>query len=206
MIKIILIEDNVVLTQPLVYSINSTQKYRVINTFISAEDALEKINDDIPDIVIMDIQLGGQMSGIDCTALLKKKFPEIDILILTVFEDSDYIFDALKAGACGYLTKTSSVTEIVNALELASNGGAPMSNKIARMVLNSFCKNTNSPLSEREESILSILSRGGSYKTAANEFNVSVDAIKYHIRNVYIKLEVNNKEDAISLARKNKWV
>ena len=104
------------------------------------------------------------------------------------------------------MTKTSSVTEIVNALELASNGGAPMSNKIARMVLNSFCKNTNSPLSEREESILSILSRGGSYKTAANEFNVSVDAIKYHIRNVYIKLEVNNKEDAISLARKNKWV
>jgi DNA-binding NarL/FixJ family response regulator len=192
--------------EPLVYAIDSTQKFKVIQTYCSAEEAIKDISNYLPHLIIMDIELNGKMNGIECTAKLKKQYPIIDILILTVFDDSIQVFEALRAGACGYMTKTSALNEIVNALDQACNGGAPMSHKIARMVLNSFQKNPNSPLTEKEDKILNLLSKGGSYKTAALEFGVSIETIKFHIKNIYIKLHVNKKEDAIELARKNNWI
>lgn len=204
--NIVIVEDNIELITPLVYAIESTQKYSVLKTYSTAEEAIKDIKNHLPHIIIMDIELNGKINGIECTGIIKKQFPQIDILILTVFDESVQVFEALRAGACGYMTKTSTLSEIVNALEQASNGGAPMSHKIARMVLSSFNKNLNSPLTEKEDKILNLLAKGGSYKTAAIDFNVSVETIKYHIKNIYIKLHVNNKEDAIELARKNNWI
>ncbi len=204
--KLIIVEDNIELVKPLVFAIESTLNYNVLKTYSKAEEAIKDIKNNLPDIIIMDIELNGKMNGIECTGIIKKQFPEIDILILTVFDDNVQVFDALRAGACGYMTKTSSLSDIVNAIEQASNGGAPMSHKIARMVLSSFNKNLNSPLTEKEDKVLNLLAKGGSYKTAAIDLNVSVETIKYHIKNIYIKLHVNNKEDAIELARKNNWI
>lgn len=204
--NILIIEDNEELINPLMFSINSTSNYKVVKTFSSGEEALKNIANYLPQLIIMDIELNGKMNGIECTALIKKQYPQIDILMLTVFDDSDLVFDALRAGACGYMTKTSSITEIISALDQASAGGAPMSHKIARLVLSSFSKNHNSPLTDKEDKILNLLAKGGSYKTAANEFDVSVETVKYHIKNIYIKLHVNNKEDAIEKARQNKWI
>ena len=126
--------------------------------------------------------------------------------MLTVFDDSDQVFDALRAGACGYMTKNTSVNELIAALDQAAIGGAPMSFKIARMVLNSFTKNYDTPLTDKEDEVLNILAKGGSYKTAANTMDVSVETVKYHIKNIYVKLQVNSKEEAIEYARKNKWI
>jgi DNA-binding NarL/FixJ family response regulator len=204
--SIVIIEDNLELERALVYSIESTTKFKVLKTFQSCEDAIKNIKSYLPEIIIMDIELNGEMNGIECTSIIKKQYPNIDILMLTVFEDSEQVFDALRAGACGYMTKTSSINEIINALEQATLGGAPMSNKIARMVLSSFNKKFDSPLTEKEDKILNLLARGCSYKTAANELNISVETVKFHIKNIYIKLHVNNKEDAIELARKNRWI
>ncbi len=204
--KIIIIEDNQDLLDAIVFSLENTKRYQVLKTFNYAEDAIREINNYSPDIILMDIMLKGKMNGIECTAIVKKKLPLIDIIILTVFEDSEKVFQALKVGACGYLTKNTSTEEIIAAIDEASSGGAPMSFKIARMVLNSFKKNLDSPLTEKEDQILAYLSKGASYKTTANELMVSVETIKFHIKNIYIKLQVNSKEEAIELARKNKWV
>ncbi|MFN8437698.1 MAG: response regulator transcription factor [Cytophagales bacterium] len=203
---IVIVEDNETLIKSLVYSIEETQNYKVLNTYLSGEDAVSNISQNVPDLIIMDIQLSGSMNGIECTSILKKRFPAVDILMLTVFDDSDQVFDALRAGACGYMTKNTSVNELIAALDQAAIGGAPMSFKIARMVLNSFTKNYNTPLTDKEDEVLNILAKGGSYKTAANTMDVSVETVKYHIKNIYVKLQVNSKEEAIEYARKNKWI
>lgn len=205
--NIVLVEDNEELKKPLVYAIESTQKYKVLDTYSTGEEAIKNLNRTcLPHIVIMDIGLGGKMNGISCTSMLKKAYPQLDILMLTVFDDSELVFDALRAGACGYMTKTTSLNETLNALDQASAGGAPMSSKIARMVLNTFNKNQNSPLTEKEYEVISLLSKGASYKTVANHLNIMPETVKSHIKNIYIKLQVNSKEDAIELARKNNWI
>jgi len=205
--NIVLVEDNEELQKPLVYAIESTQKYKVVDTYSTGEEVVKSFTrKTLPHIVIMDIGLAGKMNGINCTAMLKKSYPQLDILILTVFEDSELVFDALRAGACGYMTKTTSLNETLYALDQASAGGAPMSSKIARMVLSSFNKNQDSPLTEKEYEVISLLSKGASYKTVANQLNIMPETVKSHIKNIYIKLQVNSKEDAIELARKNNWI
>lgn len=204
--NIVIIEDNLELKDSLIYSIESTGKYKVLNTYTSGEEAVIDISQNIPQYIIMDIDLKGKMDGIECTALIKKKYPQIDVLILTVFDDSERVFDALKAGASGYMTKTAALDDVINALEQTAKGGAPMSYKIAKLVLNSFSKNLNSPFTDKENKVINLLAKGGSYKSVANELEVSVETVKYHIKNIYIKLQVNNKEDAIELSRKNNWI
>jgi DNA-binding NarL/FixJ family response regulator len=204
--KIVIVEDNEDLLKPLVALIESTQKYTVVKTYSKAEDALKDIKNNLPELVIMDIKLDGKMDGVECTAALKKAYPNIDVLIFTVFEDSGQVFEALKAGACGYLTKSTNISEIVAALDQLVAGGAPMSFKIARMVLGTFNKNSNTPFTEKEDAVLNMLAKGSSYKSAAVQLEVSIETVKYHIKNIYLKLQVNNKEDAIELARKNNWI
>lgn len=204
--KIVIIEDNEELKSTLVFALEASSNYSVLKTYSFGEDAASQISEHLPDIIIMDIGLKGKMDGIECTSLIKKKHPQIDILMLTVFDDSEQVFEALKAGACGYMTKNTSVTEIINAIDQASKGGAPMSFKIARMVLGTFNKNHNSPLTEKEDEVLNLLARGGSYKTTANQLNITIETVKFHIKNIYMKLQVNSKEDAIVKARKNNWI
>ncbi|MCU0429660.1 MAG: response regulator transcription factor [Cytophagaceae bacterium] len=204
--KVVIVEDNLQLSNSLQFAISSTGRYQVVGTFNTGEETCSVIKQLMPDIIIMDIQLSGKMNGIECTQRINNLFPKIDILMLTVFEDNDQVFDALKAGASGYITKNASMEEIIEAMNQALLGGAPMSFNIARMVLKSFSKKYDSPLSDKENKVLNILANGGSYKTAANQLNLSVDTIKYHIKNIYDKLHVSNKEDAIETARKRRWI
>jgi DNA-binding NarL/FixJ family response regulator len=202
--KIIIIEDNTDVSSGFQMLINSTQGFEVIATYTNCETALQYVSTLKPEIVLMDIDLPG-MTGIEGTRAIKKLLPDTNIIIITVFENSERVFDALCAGASGYLTKNLKHTKLLEALEEVSTGGAPMSTNIARMVIDSFKKQKTNILTEKETEVLQKLVEGKSYKTIASEMFVKIDAVKYHIKNIYIKLQVGSKEEAIAKARENKW-
>lgn len=203
--RVVIVEDNKGLRDGFELLINASGKHHVVNTHESAERALEALELDRPEIVLMDVNLPG-MNGIKCTNEIKKLKPKTEILIITVFENSTLVFDALCAGASGYLTKNSSPVEILNAIDSAAFGGAPMSQHIARMVVDSFKKNSKTPLTARETDILTLLSNGKSYATIADNLNISKETVKSHIKRIYEKLQVNSKEDAIEIAKKQKFI
>lgn len=203
--KIIIVEDNTDISKGFQLLINATNDYEVVACFTSCEQALEQISLLKPEIVLMDIDLPG-MSGIEGTKIIKSKLPQTNILIISVFENSERVFDALCAGACGYLTKNSKHSKLLDALDEVGAGGAPMSTNIARMVIDSFKKSPSpNPLTEKENDVLQKLVEGKSYKSTATELHIKIDTVKYHIKNIYIKLQVGSKEDAIAKARKNNW-
>lgn len=202
---IVIIEDNPDIRLGFQILINSTSVYFVTETFGDCESALLKIISLKPRIILMDIDLPG-MNGIEGTKRIKSMLPKTDIVIITVFENSTRVFDALCAGATGYLTKNSTHTELLDALDEIILGGSPMSANIARMVTTSFQKAHTSPFSEKEKIVLRLLVQGKSYKSIANQLDLSIDTIKFHIKNIYLKLQVNNKEDAITIAVANKMV
>ncbi|MCU0416415.1 MAG: response regulator transcription factor [Cytophagaceae bacterium] len=204
--KVIIIEDNLNILHSVKQNVESTGEYKVIRISDSVEYILPHLENDQPDFIIMDIRLKGSINGIEGTFKIKKVYPNIDILMFTVFDDNEQVFEALRAGACGYISKNASDLEMIHALHQAGNGGAPMSNKIARQVLLSFQKNRNSPLSKREDDILNFLAKGNSYKSIANTLCISSDTVKYHIKNIYFKLQVSSKEEAIEKARKENWI
>lgn len=155
-----------------------------------------------PDVILMDIQLPG-MSGIKGMEIIKSKYPEIEIIMLTVYHDSHKIFDSLKAGASGYLLKHTSLPEIKKSIENLMKGGAPMSPQIARKVISHFNeeapkKNEDSMLTNREQDIVNGLVDGLSYKMIADRFDISIDTVRAHIRNIYKKLHVNSKAEVIA--------
>ena len=202
---IVIIEDNADIRLGFKILINATAKYVVHETFEDCESALPKIVSLNPRIVLMDIDLPG-IDGIEGTRRIKNLLPKTDIIIITVFENSQRVFDALCAGATGYLTKNSNHVELLDALDEIIVGGSPMSANIARMVTTSFQKARNSPFSEKEKVVLQLLVVGKSYKSIANQLNLSIDTIKFHIKNIYLKLQVNNKEDAITKALSEKLI
>lgn len=183
--------------------INQKENYILVNAYNSSEDALENLQNDQPDIVLMDVDLPG-MDGIECTKRLKKIFPKTEVIMITVFENSKTVFDALCAGATGYLSKNTGSQKLLNAIEEVLQGGAPMSTHIAKMVVKSFHLNQNSPLSNRETEILSQLSSGKSYGDIAVFLQVSKDTVKFHIKNIYVKLQVSNKAEALNKANKER--
>ncbi len=155
-----------------------------------------------PDVILMDIQLPG-MSGIKGMEVIKDKYPDVDIIMLTIYHDSHKIFDSLKAGASGYLLKHTSLPEIREAIEMLLKGGAPMSPQIARKVITHFNdqkpkKNPDSMLTSREQDIVNGLVDGLSYKMIADRFDISIDTVRAHIRNIYKKLHVNSKAEVIA--------
>lgn len=159
-----------------------------------------------PDVILMDIQLPG-MSGIKGIGLIKEKYPEIDIIMLTVYHDSHKIFNALRAGASGYLLKHTSLPEIKESILKLIDGGAPMSPQIARKVINHFQenapkKNPESDLTPREHDIVNGLVDGLSYKMIADRYDISIDTVRAHIRNIYKKLHVNSKAEVIAKSLK----
>ena len=202
MINISIIEDDKEIRESLAILIEGTEGYSCISHYGSCEKALESIEENAPDVILMDINLPG-MTGIEGTKKIKQRLPETEIIMLTISEDDKDVFDSLCAGACGYLRKNTPPVRILEAIKEAVNGGAPMSMEIARIVVGSFRKETQSTdLTNRETEVLKNLCDGHSYKKISKELFIDINTVKFHIRNIYHKLEVNSKGEAIAKAIK----
>lgn len=203
--RITIIEDIAAIREGFSAVLSSVDKYHVVNLYASCEEALSNLASDRPDIVLMDIELPG-MNGIAGTAQIKKAMPECIVLIITVLEDSEKVFQSLCAGAGGYIVKNSNLESIVQTIDEALAGGAPMSLSIARMVVQSFQKQSDSPLSDRETVVLQSIAEGKSYSKIAIELFISKETVRSHIKNIYRKLEVSSKADALRIASSNNWM
>lgn len=204
-IRVAIIEDDETIREGYAYLIDQTPGYKVISHYASVEDALKKLEKDDPDVLLLDVELPG-MSGIDALPKIKKLIPEAYILILTVYEQDTLIFRALGNGASGYLTKNTPPERIIASIHEVMEGGGPMSAHIARMVIQSFQRNEQSPLTRRETEILEQISTGKSRKRIAEELFIDLETVKSHIKNIYHKLNVHSKADAIKTARDNKFI
>lgn len=202
-VKVVIIEDKSQIREGLAALINGTEGFLCTGTFESMEQALPKINP-AADIALVDIGLPG-MSGIEGMRLLKKSHPHMLLLVLSVYEDDDRIFDALCAGASGYLLKKTPPARLLESLREAVNGGAPMSPEVARRVIGLFREirppeNADYQLTPHETRLLKLLVEGHNYKTAAAELGVSVNTISFHLKHIYEKLQVHSKSEAVSKA------
>lgn len=204
MITVGIVEDNDALREGLQIALaDNHSEFSCVGSWPDAESAMNSILNLKPDVILMDINLPG-MTGIDCLKKIKEKRPNQDVLILTVFGDDETVFDSLCAGASGYITKNASLTEILDAIRDVKNGGAPMSGRIARMVVKSFAMGRPSELTEREKEVLDQLCKGKSYKMIADSLQISIDTVRHHIKNIYKKLEVHSLSEAILTAMKRK--
>jgi DNA-binding NarL/FixJ family response regulator len=198
--KIAIVEDNTTLRQYLVEFVAGAPGNRCVCVCGSAEEALVKIPPLKPDVVLMDIHLPGE-SGIVCTARLREKLPNLQVIMLTVYKDTKMIFQALKAGACGYVLKRSDDIEILEAIAEVRAGGAPMTSEIARMVVRSFIEETaqkdeTGQLSVRESEILALLAEGLSNKEIGSQLNISFTTVRTHLMHIYEKLHVRCRTEA----------
>jgi len=203
--KIVIIEDNETVSQGYALLINSTNRYVVDATYRNCENALKNLKNIRPDIILMDLELRG-MNGIEGIRMIKERYPHIEVLIVTMYDDSQFVYDSLCAGASGYLTKSTDYMELVLALDQLVSGGAPLSSKVARMVVESFQRNPLSPLSKRETEVLSLLSRGYSYSSIAERLFIAKETVKTHLKNIYQKLQVNTKAEAVTLALEERYI
>ena len=201
-IRVVLVEDDPAVRGMMMRVMEKAPEFELAATYADAESALEHIPAVSPDVVVMDIQLPG-MSGIACTAALRDALPGTQVLVLTNFGDSDYLFDALRAGASGYLLKRSTPEEILEAIHMVSEGGSPMSAGIARQVVESFRKrpddnkNDFAELTSREEDVLGLLARGHVAKEIAEMLDIGFTTVRFHIRHIYKKLHVRSKTEAV---------
>jgi DNA-binding NarL/FixJ family response regulator len=179
--------------------------YEVIGAYSNAEDFLAEVEKLRPEIVLFDIELPG-ISGIEGIRQLKKKLPKTQVMVVTVYESDTLVFEALCAGAVGYLTKNIEGHRLIDAIEELKRGGAPMSTNIAKMVVSSFQKNNKTPLSKRETEVLALLAQGKSYSVIADEIFLNKETIRSHIKNIYWKLEVHSKADALAVAKKERYI
>jgi len=198
--RVLIIEDDPEIRHSFQVIVNSSQNFVVINTYNSCESDIKHLVPDKPEIVLMDIGLPGGMNGIQGTKIIKEKSPGTEIVMVSVYEDSELVFEALKSGASGYITKSANYQELLAALEEIVRGGAPMSSKIARMVIDNFHVNLNSPLTRRETEILSLIAEGKTYTQISEELFISKETSKTHIKNIYSKLQVKCKSEAIAKA------
>ena len=204
-IKVAVIEDQYETRNMLAILVNGSVGYECIATFEDGEEALLKLPSYLPDVVLADIHLPGDISGIEAVKQLKARFPSMHFIMCTSLEDSDNIFRALQAGATGYITKSSQPSKILEAITDVYNGGSPMSSQIARKVINFFQKvekekkNTElEKLSAREQEILLYLSKGYRYKEIAGLLFINIETVRKHIHNIYDKLNVNSRTDALN--------
>ena len=201
LIKVALVEDDAGLRDSLAGMLNRSGQFRCAGAFVNAESALSQIPKDWPEIVLMDINLP-KMSGIECVAHLKALRPSVLIIMFTVYMDSDLIFKSLMAGASGFLIKRSSPAEILAALAEVHRGGAPMSSAIARKVVEYFQRKTPyseaSALTKREQEILAHLAKGYRDKEIADMLSISVPTVRTHVRNIYEKLHVRSRAEAVA--------
>ncbi len=203
--RIIIVEDDHIIRNAFVTLIQQNGDYTVANAYSNAEAAIKNVKDDAPDICLMDIELPG-MNGIEAIPKIKVLSPNTQVVVVTVYENDDLVFKALCEGASGYLTKNMPPQKLIDSLKELENGGAPMSTNIARLVVSSFHKNRQSPLTARELEVLELLSSGKSYSTIADQLFVDKETVKSHIKNIYLKLEVHSKAEAIEKAKKSKYI
>jgi DNA-binding NarL/FixJ family response regulator len=209
-LKVGIIEDQPKIREGLRSLIDGTDGYRCVGAFGSMEEALAKIAHELPDVVLVDIGLPG-MSGIEGTRRLKDSHPALAVLMLTVYDDDRRIFDAMCAGACGYLLKKTPPARLLESLKEVVGGGAPMSPEIARRVVALFREirppeRADYQLTAHEIRILALLVEGHNYKTAADELGVSINTIRFHMRSIYEKLQVHSKSEAVSKALRSRIV
>jgi DNA-binding NarL/FixJ family response regulator len=209
-IKAAIVEDRREIREGLAMLIGGTEGFRFTGSFRSMEEALSKISFDLPDIVLCDIQLPG-MSGIEGMRILKERYPNMLLLMLTVYDDDERIFDALCAGACGYLLKKTPPVRLLESLREAVHGGSPMSPEVARRVIALFRdirppERADYALTPHETRLLKLLVEGHNYKTAAFELNVSVNTVSFHMRRIYEKLQVHSKSEAVAKALRDRLV
>ena len=199
MTKVAIIEDNNTMRKTLVELINSTPEYRCVCACSTSKEALIEVPKHSPDVALMDIHLPDE-SGIACTARLTEKMPDLQVIMVTVYTDTDLIFQALKAGACGYILKRFRPEEIIQAIAAVRAGGAPMTPEIARMVVRSFRAPSAVPnadgLTAREAEILELLSRGLSNKEIAQKTNIAAGTVRNHLGNIFKKLHVRCRTEA----------
>ncbi|MCB0835270.1 MAG: response regulator transcription factor [Bacteroidetes bacterium] len=200
-----LVEDDHEIRQLLKLIIDGSPGFTCNLAFEDAESAIEGIPRYRPDIVLMDIDLPG-MSGISCVRELKNTMPDLDIIMLTIKEDDESVFESLCAGASGYLVKETPPVELLAAIQEAHQGGAPMSAHIARKIVSSFHAVRKSPLSSRETEVLRMLCKGDNYKSIAEAIFVSTNTVKAHIKNIYKKLHVHTRAEAVSKALKDRLI
>ncbi|MEL6718899.1 MAG: response regulator transcription factor [Bacteroidota bacterium] len=206
LIGVSIVEDNPKMRALLIRLVTITPSLKYISEYTCAEDALIGLSKDLPDMVIMDIDFNTTMTGVECMFRLKLKHPKMNFLMFTVFEESEKLFDALKYGADGYIVKGGNITKVVDAIHEIHDGGAPMSQAIAKKVLESFSvvhrnKEVLASLTPRQIEILELLTTGKQYKEIAAELNppISTDGLRVQISRIYKKLQVNNRTEAINL-------
>ena len=202
MIKIAIVDDNKKLRESITTFVGGTPGLKCVSAYGSAAEALQHLPNDKPDVVLMDINMPG-MDGIECVARLKSQTPEMQIVMLTVYEDTDKIFRALAAGANGYLLKRASPSQILEAIRDVHAGGSAMSSSIARKVVASFQRAApvtpaRTHLSPREQEVLDGLSRGLTYHAIADELGIGVETIRTHIKRIYEKLHVQSRTEAVA--------
>ncbi len=205
-----IVEDIRDIREGLTTLVNFTEGFACNGSYRSMEEAIPRIKGNVPDVLLSDIGLPG-MNGIDGTRILKELYPEMTVLMLTVYDDDERIFDALCAGASGYLLKRTAPAKLLENIREAVEGGAPMSPEVASRVIKLF-REVRPPekfdhdLTPHETRLLRLLVDGHNYTTAAEELSVSYNTIKFHMRHIYEKLQVHSKSEAVSLALKNRIV
>jgi DNA-binding NarL/FixJ family response regulator len=202
MTSVSIVDDEKKLCESIAAFLNGSPGFRCVSIYGSAETALQRLPADQPDVVLMDINMAG-MNGIECARRLKALNPRIQILMLTVYDDTDQIFKALAAGATGYLLKRHDPEELLQAIRDVQDGGSPMSNSIARKVVASFQKadlvgEKENQLSAREQAVLDCLARGLPYKQIGDELGISINTIRSHLRHIYEKLHVQSRTEAVA--------
>lgn len=203
--RIVIIEDNTELREAYEMIIRSSEDFFVVNAYSNCEEAIKRIEKDDPNIVMIDLSLPG-ITGIEGASRIKKLKPDVKVLVVTVHDDEEHVFNALCAGAIGYITKDFNHIELINLLNQVVSGGAPMSPKIANIIIRSFHKNPITPLTDRETEVIKQLAIGKTYDDISIELQISRDTVKTHIKHIYEKLHVNSKSEALRIARKDKLV
>ena len=199
-IKVSIVEDNDQIREGLSVLINGSTGFQCVATYPTAENALKYLPAQKPDVVLMDIQLPG-MSGIECVRELKRLLPELQIMMLTIYEDDDNVFKSILAGASGYVLKKTPPSELLEAISDLHNGGSPMSDRIARKVVQAFQQMGKSSretenLTQRESEVLSYVAKGFQDKEIAEKFFLSSETVRTHLRNIYKKLHVRSRTEA----------
>lgn len=209
-IKTAVVEDIRDIREGLATLINFTDGFTCAGSYRSMEEAIPRIKNNVPDVLLSDIGLPG-MNGIEGIGILKEQFPEMTVLMLTIYDDDERIFDAICAGASGYMLKRTSPAKILENIREAVSGGAPMSPEVASRVIKLFREvrppeRVDYDLTPHETRLLKLLVEGHNYTTAAEELSVSYNTIKFHMRHIYEKLQVHSKSEAVAKALQNRLV
>ena len=209
-IRVAIVEDDTGVREGLGMIIGATPGYECFGTYPSVEDALSRMNGRGPDVMLLDIHLPG-MLGSEAVRVFRERYPALHVLMLTVYDGQDKVFESICNGACGYLLKKTPPAKLLDCIREAHEGGAPMSPEIARKVITLFQQTgaperLDEPLTPQETRLLKLLSDGYSYQNAAGQLNISINTVRNYIRSIYEKLHVNTKSEAVSKALRQRLI